>query len=1379
MDKFTYNMFYEIEKPTVILSSVSHKHYGVLENVDMNSFECNFNMNSAQEISFDVYKYFDEHLCSLWNKLISFKYIYIPQHHEYYKIDVSLDQDNKTVKHVTGTSAGEWELGQRKIRSLEINTESDITKTEKLDEITGKYVEVENTVENSGYTILYNPDNPEKSLLDRALHDRAPDWSIAHVDKTIASKQRTFSVSEQTIYDFFTNTVANELNCLFKFDSVNRTISVYDLLNTCTNSECNYRGEFTNKCPKCGNTEYIRGYGHDSHIHISAANYANKITVDGDEGSVKNCFKVTGGDDLMTATIKNSNPSGSEFIYKFSDADLDDMPEGLRNALTEYYEKYDEKNAEYQEYVKNYYNALNTYYYYKTSMMPRSDVKHWQSGTERREGYQLGDKVYVITLPSWCYLECVQAGVSGNEEFDATYLDDSGDDTNPTIIQDGTVKWKVVKHKVDIPTASQAMNDVVAFLADANNKVYFEPSTLDDPLNKADTTISRYVRDLLEAFINPLFKLEILSDGLTWSHTSGSNTGTLNFYLKITNTTNTNDTVTSKDKNADGQFIWNNGNSLTAHCQVARSAQELENFLLQLTKKRLDRKDTTFNNLWELDDDEEFKLLLEQYSLDLLEGFAKSYADCKNVLLANNIGDPIASNFHGVNLYAETYIPYNTRLGYIEAEAKKREETVKYWYNDPNQKDDSTSDIPVGNQVAYDEFKPIGQVQFYYNKMKEIQKELDLKTALGDYWSIFFNYLREGEYSNSNYISDGLSDNILVDDAGEVLEKARLELEKASELQYTLSDDLNNLLSTEEFAPFKDSFKLGDFIMCSVGAVGASDDLDMDNHLYKLRLIQVSYQYGSPTSLSVTFSNVTKIKNYFSDTQDILAQAKSMGTSYNVVTQQVERNKQTTQQVSTWNENGLNSSLVKILNNNKEEVTYDNNGITLREYDYGYDENKKNAQGYSDKQLRITHDLMTFTTDNWKTASLALGENTFWYYDESSKKIATDVGYGLIAKFVDGGYIHGSQIVAGTIYSENYTPTTGTYFDLKDGNVTIGGGKLKYDTTNGLEVDGKIHAKSGSFTGNITSTATISGGTISGGTITGSTISGNTISGGTISGTTISGNTISGGTISGTTISGSTISGNTISGGTMSGSSISGGTISGATITSSGNQNVKIEGGVITTSRIYLYPTTYSGGSIIASIIAYTNQQLTNPLGGLYFDSDGITLGKNTYIGDNGGNNLYAKTVVADKYRIDDATTSTQAPNCRILTDGTYKDYLAYATGSSIRYKHDFKTIFNEELDPHNLYNIKIYQYKYQTNYLDNEEDNRYDTDVIGFIAENVEKYYPIAVDKNYNKETGKSVVTDWNDKYIIPPMLKLIQEQHEEIEILKQEIQQLKNGGN
>lgn len=935
-----------------------------------------------------------------------------------------------------------------------------------MDEITGKIIEYNETVENSGYTILYNPNDPTKSLLDRALHDRAPDWSVAHVDDTIASKQRTFSVSEQTIYDFFTNTVANELSCLFKFDSVNRQIYVYDLLNTC--SECGYRGEFTDKCPKCDSTNYIRGYGNDSHVYISASNYASKITVDGDEGSVKNCFKVTGGDDLMSATVKNSNPSGSDLIYKFSDADLDDMPDGLRDALIAYYEDYDRLNAQYQECLKDYYNALNTYYYYKTSMMPRfnAEYHHWQPN----HGYDVGNKVYVITLPSWCYLECVQAGTSGSEEFDATYLDDSGDPSNPTIIEDGTVKWKVVKHIVEIPAASQAMNDVVAYLANANNKIYFEPVDNSDPLNKADTTISRYVEDLIRSLINPLFKVEILEDGRTWSHTTGTNTGTLAFYLKITNTTNPNEVVTSKDLDSQGHFIWNNGNALVAHCQVAGNAQELENYLLQLTKKRMDRKDTKFQSLWEIESDVDFKELLQQYSLDLLDGFAKSYGDCRDVLLANGIKDG-SSEFHGVRLYNQVYAPYNTRLGYIDAEIKTREETVKYWYNDPDQKDDSTSDIPVGKKVPYDGSMPPGQVQVAYNAMVAIQKQLDLKNALGEYWSTFFNYIREGEYNNSNYISDGLSNNLLVDDANELLGKARLELEKASELQYTLSDDLNNLLNTEEFAPFKDKFKLGDFIMCGVGDSGEASDLDMDDHLYKLRLIQVSYQYNSPGSLSVTFSNVTKIKNYFSDTQDVLAQAKSMGTSYNAVTQQVERNKETTNQVNTWNTNGLNSALVKILNNNNEEVTYDNSGITLREYDYSYDTKEEhsdpsetyssNDQGYNNKQLRITHNMLAFTTDNWKTASLALGELNYTYFNEHDVRVNNAVGYGLISQFVTAGTINGSQIIGGKLYSTNYSTLNpaGTRMDLDTGDLSVGGGKLKYTAGTGkLEIDGTVHA---------------------------------------------------------------------------------------------------------------------------------------------------------------------------------------------------------------------------------------------------------------------------------------------------------------------------------
>ena len=63
-----------------------------------------------------------------------------------------------------------------------------------------------------------------------------------------------------------------------------------------------------------------------------------------------------------------------------------------------------------------------------------------------------------------------------------------------------------------------------------------------------------------------------------------------------------------------------------------------------------------------------------------------------------------------------------------------------------------------------------------------------------------------------------------------------------------------------------------------------------------------------------------------------------------------------------------------------------------------------------------------------------------------------------------------------------------------------------------------------------------------------------------------------------------------------------------------------------------------------------------------------------------------------------------------------------------------------------------------------NVEDYRYDKELIGFIAEDIFEKYPIAADID-----NQGVVTGWNAHYIIPPMLALIQKQHDEIKrILK-----------
>ena len=130
-------------------------------------------------------------------------------------------------------------------------------------------------------------------------------------------------------------------------------------------------------------------------------------------------------------------------------------------------------------------------------------------------------------------------------------------------------------------------------------------------------------------------------------------------------------------------------------------------------------------------------------------------------------------------------------------------------------------------------------------------------------------------------------------------------------------------------------------------------------------------------------------------------------------------------------------------------------------------------------------------------------------------------------------------------------------------------------------------------------------------------------------------------------------------------------------------------------------------------------------------------------------------------------TASSSNPNAR-LTTGSSPARLCFISSSSKRYKHDIMPIQNVEINPHLLYNIEVVQFKYNNDYLA-EDDQRYGEDVPGFIAENIAKEYPIAADIN-----DDGTVEDWNHRFLIPPMLKLIQEQKQMIDDLERRLSQL-----
>lgn len=123
--------------------------------------------------------------------------------------------------------------------------------------------------------------------------------------------------------------------------------------------------------------------------------------------------------------------------------------------------------------------------------------------------------------------------------------------------------------------------------------------------------------------------------------------------------------------------------------------------------------------------------------------------------------------------------------------------------------------------------------------------------------------------------------------------------------------------------------------------------------------------------------------------------------------------------------------------------------------------------------------------------------------------------------------------------------------------------------------------------------------------------------------------------------------------------------------------------------------------------------------------------------------------------------SSSASANVR-CQDGSSTGYLAISATSSKRYKHDIADITDPKLDPHRLLRLHARQYKYNLDYLD-PEDARYDEVVCGFVAEEVLKQYPVACEFN-----AYGMPENWDARYIIPPMLALIQEQHGEIEQLK-----------
>ena len=131
----------------------------------------------------------------------------------------------------------------------------------------------------------------------------------------------------------------------------------------------------------------------------------------------------------------------------------------------------------------------------------------------------------------------------------------------------------------------------------------------------------------------------------------------------------------------------------------------------------------------------------------------------------------------------------------------------------------------------------------------------------------------------------------------------------------------------------------------------------------------------------------------------------------------------------------------------------------------------------------------------------------------------------------------------------------------------------------------------------------------------------------------------------------------------------------------------------------------------------------------------------------------------------------------------TYGDTVEYSTNvyigntgllhrttktSSREVKHDIKPIENADILPEKLYDVDIIQFVYNEGQL-SHSSKRYGKELPGFIVEDLVEKYPIAVDIDEEDKPFQ-----WNEQYLIPPMLALIQKQKKKLDELESRINAL-----
>lgn len=611
--------------PTLVLANKSGDIIGTIKQTGLKQ---SFSMNNAGELNCVISKNANKNNFTtyngvqmpIWDQIKDFKLLHDTDHDIWYQISVNSNDSNGITKDVTGTTLCEAELSQIMLYNVEINTEDDIARDD---------YDVNNP------TLLYKADDPDNSLLHR-ITQKAPHYTIKHVDSTIAGIQRMFSFDDVSICDSFKE-ISEEINCIFVFNNGSkkdgtpaREISVYDLYSNCMSEDCGYRGDFQGECPECGNTDITEGYGEDTSIFITSDDLSDEINMTTDVDSVKNCFKLEAGDDAMTAEIRLCNPSGSDYLYYFSEDMLSEMSERLVNTINTYNQKCDfYQSAEYiapldPDLVDRYNSEIVSVF---QDMYNESHKDSFGEQTSELNTLSPNIAGYADLMLAYCDI------------IDIFYYLKS--ELMPTVQMSDT-------------TALEQLNNIETQLNNSTVAVETLASTT------STTTINNAVLSIAKAIVDPRYSVKINSGSFSYSTKKWVG----GFIV-------TNYSAADEDTEITSAEITVNVNTDTA------------TFIKQKIEKTLAQRDgdIDYSDIFGIEDDIVFSAELKKYCLDSLTQFYNMCDSCISIIVEQ-----------GIPSSDETYKKYNSRIKLIQSELDLRSNQISIIFDGDDLSDYSLVD---------------------------------------------------------------------------------------------------------------------------------------------------------------------------------------------------------------------------------------------------------------------------------------------------------------------------------------------------------------------------------------------------------------------------------------------------------------------------------------------------------------------------------------------------------------------------------------------------------------------------------------------------------------------------------------------------------------